>query len=327
VLAIPGADFTDISQRQNRLEIGIDSATAIPALRTALALSGIPSDAVLIEAVPVPASMGTLPDQDLTDAEKPKTLRDEFRPLVGGLQIAVATKGISSYATCTMAFPATLDKVQGVVTNEHCIVSDDQRHLYLNVFYQPSPEDKYRIGEASVAPEYFKHAQNKDCPDNDTGGRFCRFSDSSFAKLDDKIEAPVGFIAKPSSGSEWDGKAKYRIVDLVKPAEKMSVTRVSSQSGIDTGTVSNTCRNLNTKDSKGRDTGVTLLCQVVVSWSGKVVSGDSGSPVFTTTKDSDDVKLMGILWGETGVSSIDQVKITGTELGPKLLVCADGFKC
>ena len=100
-----------------------------------------------------------------------------------------------------------------------------------------------------------------------------------------------------------------------------------SQSGIDNGKVSNTCRNINTKDKKGYDTGITLLCQVSVSWDSKVLHGDSGSPVFTTKTDSNDVKLMGVLWGDTGVSSIEQIQITGTELGPKLLVCAAGFDC
>jgi len=209
VLSIPGAEFTDISQSNNRLEIGIGSATAIPAVETALAILGVPRGAVLLEASPVPDMVGTFPQLDDNYADKPATLRDQFRPPVGGLQIAVATKGISSYATCTMAFPATLDKVPGVVTNEHCIVSDDQRHLYLNVFYQPSPDEKYRIGAASVAPSYFKHAQNEKCPDNDTGGRFCRYSDSSFAKLDKGVTRPS--VSSPSRHLVSSGTAKPNI--------------------------------------------------------------------------------------------------------------------
>ena len=327
VLALPGAVFTDIDDSKNRLEVGIETWALAGAVETVLAALDIPREVVNLEETPpvslpgIPADQNPL--QTVDEVREGKTLRDEFRPLVGGLQIQIAVTGLASSSTCTLGFLATREKILGLVTNDHCIQEHNQRHLDLNMFYQPTIDDKYKVGNGSVDPDYFKKEQNPDCPEN----RFCRFSDSAFATLTDKATDPVGYVAKPASGLDWDGTTKFRIVGTVKPVKDMSVTRVSSQSGIDTGSVSNPCRNLNTKDSKGRDTGVTLLCQVSVGWTVKVVPGDSGSPVFTTNKENNDVMLLGLLWGDTGVSPVDQIKITGTELGPTLLVCADGLKC
>jgi hypothetical protein len=328
VLALSGTVFTDINQVRNRLEIGVESPAVASPVEALLTELGIPRAAVDITVTPPQAWPGSSPDGDtplplMTEVPDGKTLRDEFRPLVGGLQIEIAVKGLATASICTMGFVATRDKALGLVTNDHCIQEHNQKHLNLNMVYQPTIADKYKVATGSVDPDFFKQEQNPDCPE----GRFCRYSDSAFATLSDKSDDPVGFLAKPSSGSQWDGSAKYRVVSITKPVAEMAVTRVSSQSGIDTGKVSNACRNINAKDSKGRDTGTTFLCQISVAWATKVVSGDSGSPVFTTNKENNDVALLGILWGETGVSAIEQVKITGTELGPTLAVCADGFKC
>jgi len=313
---------------KNRLEVGIETLALAPAVEAVLTELGIPREVVNIEETPPVISTGSPSDGNVPlaatdEVREDKTLRDEFRPLVGGLQIKIAVNGLATASTCTLGFLATREKILGLVTNDHCIQEHNQRHLDLNVFYQPTIDDKHKVGNGSVDADFFKNEQNPDCPE----GRFCRFSDSAFATLNAKAADPAGYIAKPASGSDWGGTAKFRIVGTAKPVKDMSVTRVSSQSGIDTRKVSNPCRNLNTKDAKGRDTGVTLLCQVSVGWTTKVVSGDSGSPVFTTNKDNNDVMLLGLLWGDTGVSAVDQIKITGTELGPGLLVCADGSKC
>jgi hypothetical protein len=327
VLAIPGTVFTDISQMRNRMEVGIESPSLIPVIAALLTGLDIPREAVDLEVTtprtwPVTAPQSDTDQSTLDEVLAGKTLRDEFRPLVGGLQIKIAVTGLASASICTMGFLATLEKKLGLVTNDHCIQEHNQRHLNLNRVYQPTIDAQYEVATGSVDPDFFKKDQNPACP----ADRFCRYSDSAFATLNDKANDPVGYIAKPASGSEWDGTTKFRIVGTAKSVEGMAVTRVSSQSGVDNGKISNTCQNLKATE-KGKDTGTTFLCQTTVSWDIKVVSGDSGSPVFTTNRENNDVMLLGILWSDSGVSSIDQVKITGTELGPQLLVCAEGFKC
>jgi hypothetical protein len=328
VLAVPGVVFTDIDDGNNRLEVGIEDLSLARTVEPVLLAIGVPLDAVRFQQAQRIATPGYLPNEEpplsIDEALPPATLRDMFRPLVGGLQIQVAVKGFDTLSKCTLGFVATRAKISGFVTNDHCVLDHNQLHLDSNIFYQPTMNDNYRVGKGKVDPEFFKPSENPRCPATSS---FCRFSDSAFAELTGQAETPVGYIAKPQKGSEWDGKAKFRIVGLVKPVEGMTVTRVSSQSGIDTGKITNPCRNIDIRNEKGRKTGDTLLCQIDVTWDIKVAGGDSGSPVFTTNRENDDVMLLGILWSDYGVSPIDEVKITGTELGPDLLVCATGFEC
>jgi len=322
---IHGTVFTDIDDGKNRLEIGVESLALSPGIEGELSALDIPRGAVNIVEVP-PATTEGPPDETpgpLADIGPDGTLRDKFRPVVGGLQIEIAVKGLTPNSTCTLGFNAIRAKKPGIVTNDHCMKEHRQEYLKQNVVYQPTENNDNRIATGSVDPLFFKPEDNDKCLSTYS---FCRFSDSAFAEADGNAGVSRGFIAKPQSGSQWDGMTKFRIVDLVKPAMDMAVTRVSSQTGIVQGKISNPCRNVEVTN-KGRRTGDWLLCQVIVTWQTPGVPGDSGSPAFTTNSENTDVKLLGLVWGPTSVSPIDQIKLTGTELGPDLLVCAEGFQC
>jgi secreted trypsin-like serine protease len=76
-------------------------------------------------------------------------------------------------------------------------------------------------------------------------------------------------------------------------------------------------------------TNITYLCQALVEAS--AVNGDSGAPVFriTNSPQTNDVALMGILWGGNTAGTIfvysKMSQIQG-ELGT-LNTCATGFSC
>jgi hypothetical protein len=70
--------------------------------------------------------------------------------------------------------------------------------------------------------------------------------------------------------------------------------KVGRTTGWTSGNVTNSCVTVNVSQSN-----IALLCQTIVQRSGTVIvaGGDSGSPVFRPTGSSDEVELVGILWG------------------------------
>jgi hypothetical protein len=313
VLTISGVVSIGISNSSNRLVVETESWTAASAAEAELSLAGIPPSAFVVEEhAPESVVEKSPPHVPLPLS----TLRDRWRPLVGGIKITIVVKGLATSFTCTLGFNAMRDKISGFVTNEHCL--KDSAFLQGNIFYQPTEDTDNQVGAGEYNPKYFDHDQNKKCPED----KMCRFSDSTFVKLDKGVDATMGAIAAPALDSDqWDGKAKFRIVGLAMPMEGMKVQRVSQKTGRGEGKITAICQNTSPKGSSN----IVLLCQTKVAWGRAVVSGDSGSPVFAI-KEGNDVSLLGILWGDTYFSPIEEIKMN-SELGPTLQVCAMDFKC
>jgi hypothetical protein len=338
VLSVPGTYVAGIDSAKNRLRVGVESSAIAPAIDSFLASKGIPADAVDVEVTSPPMIVSTTgADDDSDEPADEKTLRSFFRPVLGGLQIEIAFKGLQGVNICTLGFVATRDDKPGIVTNDHC--KKDYTNPPLNVFYQPTVEDANRIATGKLFPDYFRTKQNPKCTNEE---RFCRYSDTAFATLDKK-NGSQGMIARPAAGSDqWDGTDTFSIVAIAAQGKELqgkSVTRVSSQTGRDSGGVPEdnggkidyTCQDMAQWEKKGgdgrkQDTLITMLCQVSVKWKGEVKSGDSGSPVFITNDKNNDVEVVGILWGDTGVSPMSNILMT-TEMGPTLQVCIAGKKC
>jgi hypothetical protein len=307
---MPGVLSTGIDDARNRLRVDVQSGDLAPGVQAKLAALGIPSEAVEIDE----ATSGEFAESPV---DPPMTLRDRWRPLVGGLQIQLNEERLTRVHTCTLGFIAMRDRVSGFVTNSHCIFNQEVPSD--SIVYQPTVNRDNRVGLGDVDPPFFDKQENDRCPER----KICRYSDSAFVRLDRGVEATQRAIAQPPAGSDtWDGRATFRIVGKAMSVSSTSVTRVSSQTGRQQGRIIGVCQNRGVTGV----TNVIYLCQTVVSWDREVAAGDSGAPVFTAGPQPNDVNLLGILRSTTDVSPIQNIEIT-TELGPTLQVCAAGLRC
>ena len=267
VLALPGTVYADHDEAVGRLVFGVENAAAVTGVRNALARLGISGSEAEIRITPPIRQMATL--------------RDVFRPTVGGIQIH-----FGNYL-CTMGFNVTHSGGNSFITNSHC--TNTQGGVERTTYTQPlSSVDGTIIATEVADPAYFKGGA---CP----RGRKCRYSDASRA-LYAKAELPsMGVIAKPTNmtGSlEVAGSFTITNQDAATtkfPVNSTVVNKVGRTTGWSQGKVTNTCVNTSVSGSQ-----ITQLCQTFVS--AAVGSGDSGSPVFTISS-GDNVTLVGILWG------------------------------
>jgi Trypsin len=304
VLSTPGVVLTNIDHSRNRLRVGVESMATAPAVEAQLVALDIPLEAVNLEQVPAVA-VSTSPlglDAQPADAT---TLQSMIRPLVGGIQIEI--KQSDTIGKCTLGFPAIRQKVEGFVTAGHCI--EDESNFKEAVAYQPTAprlgdDATNRVGVPSVDPPFFDDTTNKDCPDR----RVCRYSDSAFVKLDEKIRATYGNIAQPQKEINWDGKSFFNIVGTAASVKDLAVFYVGAKSGRIGGKITGVNVKINDKESN-----VTYLNQTEVKWEKDVLKGDSGSPVFAI-KDGNNVSLLGILSTGSSFSPIQNIQMD-KELG------------
>ncbi|MGH7675123.1 MAG: hypothetical protein ACREMV_07610, partial [Gemmatimonadales bacterium] len=100
VLAIAGTVFADHDEVSNRLVFGVERAAVSQGVRNALARLGIPASAYMIK-VTEPIYMAA-------------SLRDRFRPTVGGIQIHFGQ------FLCTLGFNADDGAERSFITASHC---------------------------------------------------------------------------------------------------------------------------------------------------------------------------------------------------------------
>lgn len=301
---MPEVVMTDIDDVRNRLKIGLMKIGMAERVKQELAKLGIPQEVVEFE------ETGPL----IEDSHK--TLRDEVRPLIGGLQIDYVNGG-----PCTLGFNAIRAGVNGFVTASHC--SQTRFGLDGTVYYQPTdPASNYRIGVELFDPAPFSGSQ---CP----SGRRCRYSDSSFVRYDSGISFTRGIIAKTTGGFSItiDDTSRFRITSKGDAGLNQLVDKVGRKTGWSWGRVVGVCIRVDIEN-----TDITLLCQTLAEYYSE--PGDSGSPVFIIPNYpySDDVILVGIHRGRfpqdinkrvfSPISGIQNTRDLGT-----LTVCAAGFSC
>jgi len=283
VLSLPGVVFTDADEGANRVRIGVESSAAEAAVRDAIAMAGIPSEAVIIElTAPIVPESG-------------HTLRDRIRPVAGGLSINF-TRGASGFI-CTMGFNVrspTVSGVHGFVTNSHC--SDTRGVVIPTPYWQHSRfvEGTFIGHEAHDIP-FFTGGM---CPE----GRRCRWSDALGGLYEAGVENAFGRIYRTTQPSPlpadtiWTidpATPMWQIVDEHPfPVIGQELHKVGRRTGWTSGLVSATCVNSNTAPD------ITLFCQDrVATPSG---GGDSGAPYFVRIGDTNSVALIGIHWGSGG---------------------------
>jgi hypothetical protein len=271
VFEVDGVVYVDEAD-DGMLEIGVVGVNVVQAVQQRLAGLGIPLERVRI--------VVTKPIYELA------TLRDEVRPLVGGIQIAFVKGGLTYL--CTLGFIAVSGGKSGFITNSHCTSKEFRPDG--TVHHQPLPPNP--IGAEISDPPAF------DCG---VRGLKCRWSDAAFDQLYEGVAASLGYIASTTGVND----GSITIATLYKIAFKhvgnaetgTTLRKVGRTTGQTEGVVVKTCVDVRPIGSR-----VIRLCQDIVAAGTTIVAGgDSGSPVFKLADIPDtaevEVELYGVLWG------------------------------
>lgn len=270
ILARPGTVYADHNEDQGKLVFGVENANAIPGIERSLEARGLSPDEFSV-VVTEPIRMVA-------------TLRDVFRPTVGGIQI-----NFPGYL-CTMGFNVDHAGGRSFITNSHCTTT--QGGVENTPYYQPvSSVDNTVIANEVADPAYQSGIAG--C----SPGKVCRRSDASRALYSGSVASSRGVIAKTTGyNSLTTASSNYTITEQNNTGTSFSGTihKVGRTTGYTFGTVSNTCATVNVSGSN-----IQQICQTLVNGTNVVGSGDSGSPVFQVIS-GDNVRLVGILWGGGG---------------------------
>lgn len=277
---IDGVVYVDAAD-DGFLEVGVINAGLVRSVEARLRDLGVPLQQVRI--------VVTKPIHELA------TLRDEVRPLIGGIQIAFV-KQRQTYL-CTLGFNALVDvnkdgiyDYDGFLTNSHC--TSKEFALDGTVHYQPLPYNT--VGQEVLDPPPFNCG---------VGGAKCRWSDAAFSIMYNAVTSYLGAVAMTSGVN--DGSLSitgfFKVVGVFSgnAVTGTILRKVGRTTGQTEGLVTSTCADVRPIGSR-----VIRLCQDIVSAGVQIVGpGDSGSPVFRVQDDPStpetEVVLYGILWGGT----------------------------
>ena len=133
---------TDLGEHNNQLEIRVDDEDVIPQVEDLVEGVGVPLGVVNVT---IGKRFRFRSGPELSN----HTVRDRFRPNIGGIQTRGHNQGI-----CTQAFNAIRSGVHGVIVNSHCTASFAS--MDSTVFYQPSQNSNNRIGNETVDGSTFR---------------------------------------------------------------------------------------------------------------------------------------------------------------------------
>lgn len=282
--------LADISEVDNRIDIGVrDAASRQPVLAEAARL-GIPVAAIGVAVSPPDTLMQQIG----------QTLRQRVRPVPGGVEISDGT-GI-----CTLGF--------NVLKTDHTQLLRDST-FFITASHCVTPAFTYTgrtVGQPSVAdaiahekfdPPTFTHSQNSNCPVFATS---CRYSDAVLVEYTHPPVWDMRHIADIQSNTTLTITGLHTVLGQWGNAPVGTpVTRIGRSSGETSGVVVQSCV------TRTGTSGVTLLCQARAIPG--VVGGDSGSPAYVFT--SGGIAVVGINWGSSNdTSSFSQIIQTYGEL-------------
>ncbi|NMO17156.1 hypothetical protein HPC49_16210 [Pyxidicoccus fallax] len=257
VLSLPGAVFTDVDEKSNRVAIGVARAEARGLVETVLSRLSVEREAVeVVEVGPI----------------LPTNVQGGWTPVAGGLQIETPGK------YCTLGFAALQGGTLGFVSNSHC--TQVQGGVEATPAYQAVAP--WRVGTELTDPGY---ASGGSCP----AGRICRNSDSAFFRADAAISPRV---VRTSGAFDLNISAWLDVTSKVLyPSQGQTVLKTGRSTGTTSGTIQWACATVN---SGG--TPHTYYCNyIATSATQNGAGGDSGSPVYFQSGNT--VSLTGILWG------------------------------
>jgi hypothetical protein len=281
-LAKRGAVFVDADEASNRVVIGVERGTAAAEVRATIARLGVPAGAVIVKE--------TEPIKQLA------TLQDQVRPVPGGVQINFPG------FLCSVGFNATRSGQRSFITASHCTTT--QGGTEGTPYWQPLQSvAPTQIATEVADPTYFRRRNG--CPN----GRRCRFSDASRAAYASGTASTLGSIAKTTGANNGSLtiSGNFTVTAEGSPVVGQTANKVGRTTGWTRGAITATCVNVNVSGSN-----ITQLCQTIVS--AGVGGGDSGSPAFRQPNaSSNNVTLLGILWGGSGSSTFIFSPMSGVE--------------
>jgi hypothetical protein len=299
VLGLLDAVSTDIDEAHNRLRFGVAVASAIVDVQMIVTQCGIPPQAVAVEVVPRLELKYGWND----------SLTGRVRPVRGGVRIAFKN---TSPSPCTLGFVGR-DASQGIffTTAAHCSLNPyvlDPTKYWQSWFNSYSDS----IGREFLDAPIIRHSNFDLCP---VGNR-CVFADvnvSHFGSSVSSMTAQVGVIARGTyishdlnTPGSLDLDQAHHVfvtgVDTSGGAVGDIVCKTGQKSGTTCGAITFSCSDGRWNPHNAEDT-TTVLCSSVADMHSD--HGDSGSPVWDSSKSSSDstVVLVGLLWGGPGYTT------------------------
>lgn len=266
-LALPATVFAADDDARGQLVFGVEHPAAAPGVRAVLGRRGIPASGYRVEIV--------------EPIHQVATLRDAFRPTVGGIQIH-----FGGYL-CTLGFNVDYGSTPSFITNSHC--TNNQGVNDGTDYYQPLSSSSGVVADEVDDPAY---SSLSGC----SSGKRCRYSDAARAAYRAGVGSTRGEIARTSganNGSLTVDGSFYVTEESNSTTFSGTINKVGRTTGWTQGNVVATCATVNVSGSD-----IQLLCQTMVQKRGKriVNGGDSGSPTFQIISGTT-VRLVGILWG------------------------------
>lgn len=280
-LPVDGVEFTDLDETENRVVIGVSSQRARMEAVQRLSRLDVPAEAVrFVDAEP---------------AVFEQNLRQRFRPLRGGFQIAM------SNGTCTLGFNAIRNGQHVVLTNSHC--SSTYWGNDGTPFYQATVASTNLVG-----PEIHDPAG---APCGFFGLQRCRYSDASIVRRNAGVTSDYGYIARTTawatglnnSGSIQINTASPRMritSELAFPSVNQTLDKIGRTTGWTYGQVDRTCVDISVPSGVG--VSGTVRCQDLTR-NMHTAPGDSGSPMFVWQGST--VRLAGLHWGRTTYGGVN----------------------
>jgi len=286
IWTIPGVVWLDLDEVKNRVVMGLDVGVDPGPVRFLARGLGIPELAVEFE-----VTKPYVPEQ---------TLRDEFRPIEGGIQIQrVSGTGAVS---CTLGFAALWNNQQVFLTAGHC--SPNVTGTDNVAQFQPraplTHADSATI--SAIGREILQFSEP-------CGSRRCSYSDAALYGLVPSPAWGLGRIAQPVSGC-FPGPCNppvlniaprpYWVIDTTYQGFVVNdlVSKIGSATGWSQGSVSRTCVDVSPSS------GVTYRCQMFATYGAD--DGDSGAPILLDIQGGADstVTLGGIHSGRAGSNRV-----------------------
>ncbi|HEX9704993.1 MAG TPA: hypothetical protein VGA20_07070 [Gemmatimonadales bacterium] len=280
VFSVAGIVLGDVDEGANRLRFGVADAAAVAGVLGALAQTGVPGAAAIVEQrSPIVAVA---------------TLRDRVRPLVGGLQINFFPSPVSPVTLiCTLGFNAERFGIPSFITNSHCSNVEGGEETPTDYYQNLRSGGAANFIATEVDDPHWTSELNLDCPPPFQ----CRYSDASRAQYAPGMDVTMGRIARIDEVTTSLDDQVHTIAgfftikaERADPVQGETANKVGRTTGWTLGPTTGTC-----VDVLALGTNHIRLCQAIVS--ALVDGGDSGSPVFHRKGGSGNVTLLGILWG------------------------------
>lgn len=221
------------------------------------------------------------------------TLRDYYRPLMGGLQILNGNSGL-----CTFGFNVKLNNEDRWITNSHCT-------------NQYSSNDNTNFYQNTVSSLNYIGTEYRDFEGYGSPGNRYRYADAALIDKATNVPTYFGAITPTSSyTNNWGNTGSLLIVEEnpgqaspfnisgeLPPFQNLSVHKMGRTTGWTTGYILANCADVSNITGLP---GWTIRCQIRSDvYTG---GGDSGSPVFVPSLTNPDpsnlnVDLIGIHWG------------------------------